>query len=65
MTQQQQMLNRFLVDVFDDILRLEESSLRKHCPRLSVTELHVLDAVASCAGPDGDVYKRQTHNSSL
>ncbi len=53
MTQQQQMLNRFLVDVFDDILRLEESSLRKHCPRLSVTELHVLDAVASCAGPDG------------
>ena len=53
MTPQQQMLNRFLVDVFGDILRLEESSLHRHCPNLSVTELHVLDAVASCAGREG------------
>lgn len=53
MTQQQQMLNRFLVDVFGDILRLEEASLRKHCPNLSVTELHVLEAVAVCGGPEG------------
>ena len=50
MTPQQEMLNRFLVDVFGDILRLEEASLRKHCPNLSVTELHVLEAVAACAG---------------
>ncbi|BFJ84598.1 MarR family transcriptional regulator [Ruthenibacterium sp. CLA-JM-H11] len=53
MTSQQEMLNRFLVDVFGDILRLEEASLRKHCPNLSVTELHVLEAVAACAGENG------------
>ena len=55
MTPEQQMLNRFLVEVFGDILRLEEASLRKHCPHLSVTELHVLEAVAGCknAGAKG------------
>ena len=53
MTPEQQMLNRFLVEVFGDILRLEEASLRKHCPHLSVTELHVLEAVAGCTGTEG------------
>ena len=35
--------------VFNDILRLEEASLRQSCGNLSVTELHVLDAVSHCA----------------
>jgi DNA-binding MarR family transcriptional regulator len=38
-------LNTFLVSVFNNILRLEEENLHKVCKNLSVTELHVLDAV--------------------
>ena len=50
MTPQEQKLNDFLVGVFNDILRLEEASLRQSCGgNLSVTELHVLDAVFHCA----------------
>ena len=63
MTSQEQKLNDFLVGVFNDILRLEEASLRQSCGNLSVTELHVLDAVSHCAPPVSythlDVYKRQ------
>ena len=50
MTPKEQKLNDFLVGVFNDILRLEEANLRQSCGNLSVTELHVLDAVARC-GP--------------
>lgn len=49
MTQQEQRLNSFLVHVFNDILRLEETSLRTQCKNLSLTELHVLEAVGRCA----------------
>ena len=45
MTQQQQTINGFLVDVFNDVLRLEERSLRKELTGLSLTELHVLETV--------------------
>lgn len=45
MTQQQQTINGFLVDVFNDVLRLEERSLRKERTGLSLTELHVLEIV--------------------
>ena len=45
MTQQQQTINGFLVDVFNDVLRLEERSLRKERAGLSLTELHVLETV--------------------
>lgn len=45
MTQQQQTINGFLVDVFNDVLRLEECSLRKERTGLSLTELHVLETV--------------------
>ena len=44
MTQQQQTINGFLVDVFN-VLRLEERSLRKERTGLSLTELHVLETV--------------------
>ena len=50
MTQREQQLNGFLVTVFNDILRLEEASLRRSCDNLSVTELHVLDAIAAASG---------------
>lgn len=45
MTQQQQTINGFLVDVFNDVLRLEERSLRRERSGLSLTELHVLETV--------------------
>lgn len=53
MTPQQAQLNDFLVGVFNDILRLEDTSLRESCNNLSVSELHVLEAVEK-HGPDGD-----------
>ncbi|MEG2436025.1 MAG: MarR family transcriptional regulator [Ruthenibacterium sp.] len=49
MTAQEAQLNTFLVDVFNDILRLEDASVRKSCKNLSVSELHVLSAAAACA----------------
>lgn len=49
MTQQEAQLNGFLVGVFNDILRLEENNLRQSCRSLSVTELHILDAIAQAA----------------
>lgn len=48
MTTQEQRLNLFLVQVFNDILRLEEASLRAVCRSLSVNEVHVLEAVERC-----------------
>lgn len=48
MTTQETQLNAFLVDVFNDILRLEDASVRKSCKNLSVSELHVLVAVSAC-----------------
>ena len=41
-------MNRFLVDVFNDVLHLEEMSLSQGpCKDLSVSEMHVLEAVAN------------------
>ena len=46
MNEQEQQINTFLVDVFNDVLRLEEASIvtSRH-PNLSVSEMHVLEAV--------------------
>lgn len=39
-------LNKFLIDVFHDILRLEEASLTKgEFKNLSINEMHVIEAV--------------------
>ena len=53
MTPQQQTINGFLVDVFNDVLRLEERSVRTGCGGLSLTELHVLEAVRSVSETRG------------
>lgn len=46
MDKQAKELNNFLVTVFNDILRLEETNLRTgSCKNLSVSELHVLEAI--------------------
>lgn len=49
MKQHEQKLNEFLVNVFNDILRLEEDSLAKgEHKNLSVSEMHVIEAVFAC-----------------
>lgn len=53
MNQREEQLNTFLVTVFQDILRLEEASLRQACKDLSLTELHVLEAVAAAQAEGG------------
>ena len=53
MTPTEQQINRFLVEVFNDVLHLEEASLADGpCKNLSVTELHVLEAVQQCSGDE-------------
>jgi len=48
MNDSQTQLNRFLVEVFHDVLRLEEQSLTKGQFRnLSVSEMHVIEAVVN------------------
>ena len=46
MSMYEEQLNTFLVNVFNNILRLEEASLAKGDFRnLSINELHVIEAV--------------------
>lgn len=52
MTPTEETINTFLVEVFNDVLRLESESLRRSGFRgLSVSELHLLEAVQN--GADG------------
>lgn len=53
MTPQQQTINGFLVDVFRDVLRLEERSVCAGGSGLSLTELHVLEAARSVSEKHG------------
>lgn len=49
-TEAKKKINRFLVDVFNDVLRLEEENLaRGPHKNLSVSEMHVLEAVENAA----------------
>ena len=53
MPQYKQQLNQFLVDVFGDILRLEQIALREgEYKNLSVNEMHVIETVLA-AQPGG------------
>ena len=46
MTETEQKINRFLVEVFNDVLRLEEADIsRGPFKNLSVSEMHVLETV--------------------
>ncbi|MDF2608804.1 MAG: transcriptional regulator, MarR family [Lachnospiraceae bacterium] len=46
MNRNEEHLNNFLVELFNDILRLEETSLAKgEFSNLSISEMHVIDAV--------------------
>lgn len=53
MNAENDLLNQFLVNVFHDILRLEEASLAKgEFSNLSISEMHVIEAVYDSL-PDG------------
>lgn len=55
MTDTEAVLNEFLVTVFNDILRLEEMNLQGGPNKdLSVSEMHVLEAVENAAGESAD-----------
>jgi|SRR5690554_509160 len=59
MSASKKMINTLLVDVFNHILRLEEETLKEHNVKLSMTEVHVLEAIRNTDVPTmGEVAKR-------
>lgn len=45
MSNKREVINYLLVDLFNHILRIEEDSLKKSGVKLSMTEVHVLEAI--------------------
>lgn len=59
MTPAEESINNFLVEVFHDVLRLESDSLHHSgCGDLSVSEIHLLDAVQKGAVCMGELARR-------
>lgn len=47
-------LNRFLVEVFNDILKAEEVYLSQRCAGLSMREVHIIEEVCRAVDQGGD-----------
>lgn len=59
MSASKKMINTLLVDVFNHILRIEEETLKDNNVKLSMTEVHVLEAIRNTDIPTmGEVAKR-------
>ena len=59
MTSPKEVINMLLVDVFNHILRIEESTLKERGVTLSMSEVHVLEAIRNSEIPTmGEVAKR-------
>ncbi|VEU82981.1 MarR family winged helix-turn-helix transcriptional regulator [Acholeplasma hippikon] len=59
MTSPKEVINMLLVDVFNHILRIEESTLKERGVTLSMSEVHVLEAIRNTEVPTmGEVAKR-------
>lgn len=59
MASAKKMINTLLVDVFNHILRIEEATLKENNVKLSMTEVHVLEAIKNTEVPTmGEVAKR-------
>ena len=54
MESQPEVLNRFLVEVFHEILKTEEEELAGVCPDLSLREFHLIETVCQAAREDRD-----------
>lgn len=59
MASAKEMINTLLVEVFNHILRIEEATLKENNVKLSMTEVHVLEAIRNTEVPTmGEVAKR-------
>lgn len=59
MASAKKMINTLLVDVFNHILRIEEATLKENNVKLSMTEVHVLEAIKNTEVPTmGEVAKK-------
>lgn len=59
MASAKEIINTLLVDVFNHILRIEEEKLKENNVKLSMTEVHVLEAIRNTEIPTmGEVAKR-------
>lgn len=52
MDNHEKMIDQVLVHLFNDLLRIEERTLQKQCPGLSMREIHIIEAV--CRAVDED-----------
>ena len=46
------MIDQVLVHLFNDLLRIEERTLQKQCPGLSMREIHIISAVCEAQQDD-------------
>lgn len=52
MNQNESMIDRVLVHLFNDLLRIEEKTLQKHVPDLSMREVHIIEHVCAAQTED-------------
>lgn len=52
MNQNETMIDRVLVYLFNDLLRIEEKTLQKHIGDLSMREVHIIEAVCAAQAED-------------
>ena len=50
MSQRSDMINQVLVHLFNDLLRIEENTLRREGVELSMREVHIIEAVCAADG---------------
>ena len=52
MKKHEKMIDQVLVHLFNDLLRIEERALAKHCGGLSMREIHIIEAVCRAQEED-------------
>ena len=52
MEKHEKMIDQVLVHLFNDLLRIEERTLQKQCPDLSMREIHIIEAVCRAQTED-------------
>ena len=52
MERHEKMIDQVLVHLFQDLLRIEERTLQKQCPELSMREIHIIAAVCEAQQDD-------------
>lgn len=52
MDQNKSMIDKVLVHLFNDLLRIEEKTLQKHAGALSMREVHIIEAVCAAQAED-------------